>query len=83
MYPKLLLARSCKVFTKNAFLVRFKKHDAKTLKEMRKCCKNAAKKLQDLLSNSPILQDMKFHENFAKVILIAGIFARVLQKLFL
>ena len=72
----LFLVRSCKILAKIAFFAR-NTTLAKFLQEMSNCCKIAAKILQDLLSNSPILQDMYFYKNFAKVVLIA----RFLQKL--
>ena len=39
---------------------------AKFLQEMKKCCNIVTRILQDLLSNSPILQDMFFLQKFCK-----------------
>ena len=61
--------------SKNTILAEF-------LKEMRKCCKIVARILQDLLLNSPILQDMYFLQQFCKSCINSQSFAKVLQKLF-
>ena len=55
----LFLARSCKIFTKTAFFAR-NTTLAKFLQEMRKCSKIVEIILQELVLNSPILQDMYF-----------------------
>ena len=49
---------------------------AKFLQEMRKCCKMLAKILQDLLSNSAILQDMYFLQEFCKCCIDCKTFAQ-------
>ena len=82
--PKLLqdLARECiniakllQNFCKSCFFAKF-------LQEMSICCKIVARILQDLLSNSPILQDMYFLQDFCKSCIDCKNFARFLQKLF-
>ena len=70
-------------FLKNAFLQDSRNTTlAKFLQEMRKCCKIVARILQDLLSNSSILQDMYFLQKFCKNCIDCKNFARFLQKLF-
>ena len=53
------------------------------LQEMSNCCKIVAKILQDLLSNSPILQGMYFLQEFCNSCIDCKNFAKFLQKLFL
>ena len=55
---------------------------AKFLQEMSNCSKIVARILQDLLSNSPILQDMYFLQEFCKSCIDCKDFARFWQKLF-
>ena len=60
--------RSCKILAKIAFFAR-NTTLAKFLQEMSNCCKIVVGIVQDILSNSPILQNMYF-------------FTRILQKLY-
>jgi len=55
---------------------------ANFLQEMRKCCKIVAIILQDLLSNSPLLQVMYFLQEFYKICIDCDNFERFLQKMF-
>ena len=54
----------------------------KLSQKMRKWCKIIARIWQDLLSNSPILQDMYFLQEFYKSCIDCKNFATFLQKLF-
>ena len=66
VYPdNLFLPRSCKILTKLHFLQGSRNTTfEKFLQEMRKCSNVVARILQVLFSNSPILQDMYFLQNF-------------------
>ena len=80
---KLVLASLARFLQKMNFLQDSRNTTlAKFLQEMRMCSKIVARILQDLLSNSPILQDMYFLQEFYKSFIDCKNFARFLQNCF-